>query len=274
MISFFRKNRKTLAESGTVIKLSSPNVRYLKYALGEIALVVIGILIAMQINNWNEARKKNLAIKVYLVNLVEDLESDIEVLKKLERGSSFRYYSAQYLLEMANETQYAPKADGTFVSEWLSAGNKIWHGPIPKEYNKEFIELAMIYTERIDVDAANTSTIEELKSTGAYSNLSNDALKNALNAYYADWNFRVGYTAQEVYRQILEFWQNAFMDLGKVTSMPYLNGDPIELLANDPALCARLRAMAAESLWQNRSSKILIEKAEELQNLIKIEVAK
>jgi hypothetical protein len=33
--------------------------KYFKYAIGEIILVVIGILIALQINNWNEARKKN-----------------------------------------------------------------------------------------------------------------------------------------------------------------------------------------------------------------------
>ena len=33
--------------------------KYLKYAIGEILLVVIGILIALSINNWNEGRKKN-----------------------------------------------------------------------------------------------------------------------------------------------------------------------------------------------------------------------
>ncbi|WP_411766423.1 DUF6090 family protein [Winogradskyella sp. A3E31] len=50
MIKFFRHIRYNLMETG---KTS----RYLKYAIGEIILVVIGILIALQINNWNENRK-------------------------------------------------------------------------------------------------------------------------------------------------------------------------------------------------------------------------
>ncbi|WP_245603281.1 DUF6090 family protein, partial [Maribacter antarcticus] len=51
MIKFFRKNRqKSLTEN----KFS----KYLIYAIGEIILVVIGILIALQVNNWNEESKK------------------------------------------------------------------------------------------------------------------------------------------------------------------------------------------------------------------------
>ena len=50
MLTFFRRIRKGLLEAGATTK-------YLIYALGEIALVVIGILIALQINNWNEDEK-------------------------------------------------------------------------------------------------------------------------------------------------------------------------------------------------------------------------
>ena len=50
--------------------------KYFKYAIGEIILVVIGILIALQINNWNENRKLNNNEKVILTDLVEDLELD------------------------------------------------------------------------------------------------------------------------------------------------------------------------------------------------------
>ena len=49
--------RKTLIESSSAVKPASPVGRYMVYAFGEIALVVIGILIALQINNWNEANK-------------------------------------------------------------------------------------------------------------------------------------------------------------------------------------------------------------------------
>jgi len=50
--------------------------KYLKYALGEIALVVIGILIALSINNWNEDRKTKLRSQVYINKLVNDLKID------------------------------------------------------------------------------------------------------------------------------------------------------------------------------------------------------
>jgi hypothetical protein len=62
MIKFFRKIRKNLIKERKTSK-------YFKYALGEIVLVVIGILIALQINNWNEDRKDNSEEQKILINL-------------------------------------------------------------------------------------------------------------------------------------------------------------------------------------------------------------
>jgi hypothetical protein len=50
--------------------------KYFKYALGEIVLVVIGILIALQINNWNEERKDQIRERATLNKFLQDLESD------------------------------------------------------------------------------------------------------------------------------------------------------------------------------------------------------
>ena len=69
MIKFFRKIRYNLMSENKTGK-------YFKYAIGEILLVVIGILIALQINNWNENRKLNNNEKIILTDLVEDLELD------------------------------------------------------------------------------------------------------------------------------------------------------------------------------------------------------
>jgi len=55
MIKFFRKIRYDLMGKNKTGK-------YLKYAIGEIILVVIGILIALQINNWNESKKYNVRL--------------------------------------------------------------------------------------------------------------------------------------------------------------------------------------------------------------------
>ena len=47
--------------------------KYLKYAIGEIVLVVIGILIALSINNWNEQKKENNTATILAKSLIEDL---------------------------------------------------------------------------------------------------------------------------------------------------------------------------------------------------------
>jgi len=57
-------------------KPALPAGRYLKYAIGEIVLVVIGILIALQINNWNENRKFKSLKKVYIDRLIDDIKQD------------------------------------------------------------------------------------------------------------------------------------------------------------------------------------------------------
>lgn len=69
MISFFRKIRQKLLEESKIRN-------YLKYAIGEILLVVIGILIALQINIANEAYKAKQSEQVVLKNLIQDLRED------------------------------------------------------------------------------------------------------------------------------------------------------------------------------------------------------
>ena len=73
-------------------KTSKPALRagrYLKYAIGEIFLVVIGILLALQINTWNEARKLNNKESIYLKGLKADFEQSktalTRVIKKTDR---------------------------------------------------------------------------------------------------------------------------------------------------------------------------------------------
>lgn len=69
MIKFFRKIRFDLMEKNKTGK-------YLKYVIGEIVLVVIGILIALQINNWNETRKQHKIEKELITSVKNDLIQD------------------------------------------------------------------------------------------------------------------------------------------------------------------------------------------------------
>ena len=69
MINFFRRIRQQLLGEGKTGK-------YFKYAIGEILLVMIGILLALQVNNWNEERKSDQSQYNYLSRLYEDLSSD------------------------------------------------------------------------------------------------------------------------------------------------------------------------------------------------------
>ena len=69
MLTLFRRIRKGLLGS-------SETKKYTLYAIGEIALVVIGILIALQINNRNEWRKDRADEKIAIVELSEDFQLD------------------------------------------------------------------------------------------------------------------------------------------------------------------------------------------------------
>ena len=83
MITFFRRIRQKLIDSGSVTK-------YLLYAVGEILLVVFGILIALQINNWNEQRKLDETTRIYLKQIQLDIVDNIEISTDIIRSYQLR----------------------------------------------------------------------------------------------------------------------------------------------------------------------------------------
>jgi len=84
MIKFFRHIRKSLL-------MENKTSKYFKYAIGEIVLVVIGILIALQINNWNESRLKRKAEIQFYKNTSQQLSDDIESLKSQIRYTNLYF---------------------------------------------------------------------------------------------------------------------------------------------------------------------------------------
>ncbi|WNH13212.1 DUF6090 family protein [Thalassobellus suaedae] len=132
MIKFFRKIRQKMLTENKFSK-------YLLYAIGEIVLVVIGILIALQINNWNEKQKLAEKTQEYYGQLLDDLKSDIK-------------FSKHYLEESS-----------IYLNEY---------NIYTKAYNKEVLNPIQFYEQisKLDLETPpltfNTNTIESLQSTG------------------------------------------------------------------------------------------------------------
>ena len=93
MITFLRKTRKSLVNSGNT-------KRYLQYGLGEILLVVIGILIALQINSWNQNRKDRIQEQHYLQNLYEEFQVNLETLEALVEFHEAQISNADLVLKV------------------------------------------------------------------------------------------------------------------------------------------------------------------------------
>ena len=124
MIKFFRKIRQKLLSENKFSK-------YLIYAVGEIVLVVIGILIALYINNLNTEKQDCITLKGYLNNISENIEVDIANLERIAvfRDSSIigsKYFmkiigqgntlKEQYSIYFAEYFKYNPWLDKFFQS--------------------------------------------------------------------------------------------------------------------------------------------------------------
>jgi hypothetical protein len=96
MIKFFRTIRKKLIEQN---KVGS----YFQYAIGEILLVVIGILIALQINNWNESVKEKKLEDQYYCRILEDLNQDRETILQQIQQSEPRIKATNQALRLLQE---------------------------------------------------------------------------------------------------------------------------------------------------------------------------
>ena len=103
MIKIFRHIRKELMKTGKTGK-------YFKYAIGEIILVVIGILIALQVNNWNEQKKQNRLEKEYYCRLLEDTQQDLEQVNHFIKASEDRLAASNQAVRLLQQ-ETAKKVD-------------------------------------------------------------------------------------------------------------------------------------------------------------------
>ncbi|NNF32401.1 MAG: hypothetical protein HKN66_13490 [Flavobacteriaceae bacterium] len=143
MINFFRKIRQKLLSENKFSK-------YLIYALGEILLVVVGILIALQVNNWNIAKKDRIREVKYLKNIELDLHKDLKSLRYNLEFRRKKYIGTNKLIDQINGM---PIEDVTELS-----------------YNV----LNTLMAERF---TPNNATYTELSNSGNLNLISNDSIK-------------------------------------------------------------------------------------------------
>jgi len=93
MINFFRKIRQHLI-------MENNTAKYLKYAIGEILLVVLGILIALSINNWNDRRIKKNEELIFYKNTKKQLQDDLQNIKDLVKYNDLYAGEFEYGIEL------------------------------------------------------------------------------------------------------------------------------------------------------------------------------
>lgn len=154
MIKFFRKIRQNLLSEGKTGK-------YLKYAIGEIILVVIGILLALQLNNLNESKKE----RIYEIKMLNEvklaLQNDISYYRRMVSRMSILDSSATHLISLAYNKR-------TFQdSLYIKADNQ-----------GRWFKLKTGIAYRF-----NSGPYQAIKSSGM-DKISNDSLRNLLVNFY------------------------------------------------------------------------------------------
>ncbi|RYM34927.1 hypothetical protein ERX46_06005 [Brumimicrobium glaciale] len=146
MIKFFRKFRQRML-------IENKFGKYLLYAVGEIILVVIGILIALQINNNNEERKIKIKELSYLANIKADSHLNLIELKAYIITRERSVNSAETILEFFENIENVDPEDFNFHN----LNVQIWY-----PFNK------------------NNNAYQELINSGNLAIISNDSIKNLL----------------------------------------------------------------------------------------------
>ncbi|PWN05484.1 DUF6090 family protein [Rhodohalobacter mucosus] len=147
MITLFRRIRQKLIDSGSFTK-------YLLYAIGEILLVVIGILIALQVNNWNIYRLERAEERQILVNLRTEFDQAITQLNYLNGLRDNSLSSADSLISLSN-------ANGPFVEDTLDS-LLMWQSYTPTFNDPTGSLSSLISSNKINLISDNELKLELL----------------------------------------------------------------------------------------------------------------
>ncbi|WCO02217.1 DUF6090 family protein [Psychroserpens ponticola] len=136
--------------------------KYFKYAIGEIVLVVIGILIALQINNWNENNKQKAELKGYLNNISKNIQSDVIDLNVIKSFRDSSKLGAQQFIKLANQNTITIDEFSEYTSTYLYKYNSLFD----------------VYFK------SDKSGFEALKNSGYLSKIQGTVIETELYKYY------------------------------------------------------------------------------------------
>jgi Family of unknown function (DUF6090) len=190
MIQFFRKIRYNLMESNKTGK-------YIKYAIGEIVLVVIGILIALSINEWNDQKKNAASELIYYCRILEDFELDKQRFAELNKESNYRIDLSQKIL-----------LD-------LDAGTQDMH----------YIINQFILATRSELYEPRDATFKDLISSGNLKLLEDIPLKNSLIQYYSELENKKAQlksNRDEIIKKVFDF-VNTSVEIGAIQEFDYVH---------------------------------------------------
>lgn len=190
MIKFFRNIRQKLLKEGNTSK-------YLKYAIGEILLVVIGILIALQINNWNEEKKNSASERQYYCRILEDFELEKQLIAELNEKSNYRINTSKEIL-----------LD-------LDAGTK----------DKHYLINQFLLAVRSEVYEPRNVTFKDLISSGNLKLINDINLKNSLIQYYSELEnkqFQLKQNRDEITKTVFELVKTN-IDIGAIQEFEYVH---------------------------------------------------
>ena len=236
---------------------STRTARYILYAIGEIALVMIGILLALQVNNWNNKLKDQKMAKVYMTDLVTDLKSDIEIL------------TAEF---EENEKRIA-QIDTIFQT--YKTGAKL----SKQEKIKLIFRHGLLTTETYFVP--EKSTIKQIESSSHGSIIKNKKLRDKLFRYYTahDKNEMNNERSVQLYQHnftvpiIIEvFWDGDLREMTNGTSYGLSLGDDYMDLIRNKKYAAAISLRKGNCQSQNREYGAAIGRAEVLIEMLEMEL--
>ena len=164
--------------------------KYFKYAIGEIALVVIGILIALSINNWNEKRKEYNQISNYAKSLAQDLEEDIAMIRIIENTANQISYRIDSLSNYTRNKKIEEISNLNVIClTWVQiyrpySWNKATLEEIKNSGSLRLIKNKKLLKKIVKYDAYTRHMDEDYYNDGVQSENANQLLSRVVNDNY------------------------------------------------------------------------------------------